>query len=181
MADEKSVEAKDEAPASPKMILGMPLLTFLLVAVNVLMTAGAFAYIVHASLFYKKPAITEAQATAEITKAEKKRAVQAGDEVLSINYPEMTITLRGEQGGKVHYATVEASIICGSEECQAQVAENKAKVQDTIQTVLSARSYTELSSLDTKFRMKHEILNQVNSFLKDTAAVDLLFTAFLIQ
>ena len=93
----------------------------------------------------------------------------------------MTITLRGEQGGKSRYATMESALVCGSESCKAQVEENKAKVLDIIQTVVSARSYTELTSLESKFRLKHEILNQINSFLKDTAAVDFLFTNFLIQ
>jgi flagellar basal body-associated protein FliL len=181
MADEKApAEAvKDEAPAGPKMIMGMALPTFLFVAVNVVVMAGAFGFIVQASLFYKKPAITDAQATAEIQRAEKK--IVTGDEVIAVSYPEMTVTLRGEQGGKTHYATLEASVICGSEACKEQVDENKAKIQDAIQTVMSARSYTELISLETKFRVKHEILNMVNSFLKETAAVDLLFTSFLVQ
>jgi flagellar FliL protein len=181
MADEKAAEAKEEAPSGPKMVMGMPMPTFLFVVVNVLVMIGAFVFILRASLFYKKPAITDAQATAEITKAEQKKAVEIGDEVLTISYPEMTITLRSEQGGKTHYATVEASVVCGSDACESQVRENKAKVQDAIQTVLSARSYTELSSLDTKFRVKHEILHRVNSFLEDTAAVDVLFTSFLVQ
>lgn len=181
MADEKaSAEgAKDEAPAGPKMIMGMPLMTFLFVVINVVVMAGAFGFIVQASLFYKKPAITDAQVTAEIQTKEKK--IESGDEVIAVSYPEMTITLRGEQGGKIHYATLEATVICGSEECKAQVDENKAKIQDAIQTVMSERTYTELTSLETKFRVKHEILNLVNSFLKDTAAVDLLFTSFLVQ
>ena len=181
MADEKAPAegAKEEAPSGPKLILGMPLVTFLFVAINVVVMAASFGFIVQASLFYKKPAITDAQATAEIQKKEKK--VVTGDEVISVNYPEMTITLRGEQGGKTHYATLEASLICGSEACKEQVDENKAKIQDAIQSVMSERSYTELTSLETKFRVKHEILNTVNSFLKETAAVDLLFTSFLVQ
>lgn len=182
MADEKAAAPADAAaPAGPKLIMGMPLPAFLFVVVNVLVMLGALGFIVHASLLYKKPAITDEQATAEITKVEKKKVVETGDEVLVISYPETTITLRGEQGGKTRYATVESAIVCGSEECQSQINENKAKVQDTIQTVMSARSYTELTSLETKFRVKHEILNQVNAFLKDTAAVDFLFTSFLIQ
>jgi flagellar FliL protein len=181
MADEKAPAegAKDEAPAGPKMIMGMPLVTFLFVVINVVVMAGAFAFILQASLFYKKPAITDAQVTAELLKKEKK--IETGDEVIAIGYQEMTITLRGEQGGKTRYATLEATVICGSEVCKAQVDENKAKIQDAIQTVMSSRTYTELTSLETKFRVKHEILNQVNSFLKDTAAVDILFTSFLVQ
>lgn len=183
MAEEKNAAEKDgkELPAGPKMILGMPLPMFAFVAVNVLVMAGAFAFIVHASLVYKKPSITDAQVEAEITKAEKKKAVNVGDEYLVIAYPEMTVTLKGAKGGKTHYATIETALVCGTESCKSQVEDNRAKVEDAIQSALGSRSYTELGSLEVKFRVKHEILGVVNTFLKDTAAVDLLFTSFLIQ
>ena len=111
MADEKP--AAEEAPAGPKLIMGMPLPVFLFVVLNVVVIGGAFYFIVNASLIYKKPAITEEQAAAEVTKAEKKKAVTTGEEILTISYPEMTITLRGEQGGKtrkISDATIEAAI-----------------------------------------------------------------------
>lgn len=183
MAEEKPAAADpaDAAPAGPKLIMGMPLLVFVFFVVNILVMAGALAYIVHVSLLYKKPAITEDQVQSEITKAEQKKALNLGEEFITVDYNEMTITLRSEQGGKPHYATVETTLVCGSPECEFQVKDNKAKVEDAIQTALSSRSYTELSSLETKFRVKHEILGKVNAMLKDTAAVDLLFRSFLIQ
>lgn len=181
---EKEAQEKDgaaEAPAGPKLIMGMTIPVLAFVAVNVLVSIGATAFIVHASLLYKKPAITEEQVSHELTKAAQKAATEIGDEYLPIGYAEMTITLRGQRGGKSHYATVETTLVCGSESCKMQVEDNRAKVEDAIQSALGARSYTELASLETKFRVKHEILNRVNSFLKGTAAVDLLFTNFLIQ
>jgi len=184
MAEEKNAaekDAKDAAPAGPKMIMGMPLPLFAFVVVNVLIMAGAFGFIVHASLVYKKPAITDSQVESQITKEEKKKAIDVGQDYITISYPEMTVTLRGEQGGKSRFATIETTLVCGSEACKAQVTENRAKVEDAIQGVVGSRSYTELSSLETKFRVKHEILSQVNSFLKNTAAVDMLFTSFLVQ
>jgi flagellar basal body-associated protein FliL len=184
MAEEKNAaekDAKEAAPAGPKMIMGMTIPVFAFVAVNVLVMCGALAFIVHASLIYKKPAITDAQVEQEITKVEQKKAVDVGQEFITISYPETVVTLRGEQGGKTRYATIETTIVCGSEACKAQIDENRAKVEDAIQSVVGARSYTELSSLETKFRVKHEILTKVNSFLKDTAALDMLFTSFLIQ
>ncbi|MGK4456101.1 hypothetical protein, partial [Klebsiella pneumoniae] len=65
------------------MILGLPLVQFLFFAVNLLVMAGGFGYIVHASLIYRKPAITDEQATAELKKVEQK-VVQTGDEVITI-------------------------------------------------------------------------------------------------
>ncbi len=184
MADEKpaadaSADKEKEAPAGPKMIMGMPLPQFAFVAGNLLVMLGGLGFIVWASLLYKKPAITETQVVQKITKEATK--VQVGDGFFAESYPEMTITLKSPQGGKNHYATVEVTLICGSESCFQQVKANKAKIEDAIQTGISSRSYTELGSLEVKFRVKHEILGKVNSFLKDAAIVDVLFTSFLVQ
>lgn len=182
MADEKAAEGKkEEAPAGPKMILGMPLPQFLFVVINILIMLGGLGFIVWASLLYKKPAITNDQVVKEIVKKVEEPKLQVGTGFFAESYPEMTITLKGQQGGKVHYATVEVSIVCGSEECVAQVRNNKAKIEDAIQNGLSSRTYTELGSLEVKFRVKHEIMSKVNGFLKDTAIIDVLFTSFLVQ
>ncbi|HEY8280802.1 MAG TPA: flagellar basal body-associated FliL family protein [Bdellovibrionota bacterium] len=185
MADDKAAagkeEAADAAPAGPKMVMGLPLMTFLFFAVNLLAMAGGLGFIVYSSLIYKKPAITESQVQAEINKVEQKKAVQVGSDFITIPFAETIITLRGEQGGKPRYAVLEAVFVCGSADCEEQIRENKAKVEDAIQTVFGARTFTELSSLNTVFRVKHEVLGKVNSFLVDTAAVDLLFSSFLIK
>jgi flagellar FliL protein len=182
MADKeapKDKEEKDEVPAGPKKILGLPLPTFAFVAVNVLVMAGGLGFVVWASLLYKKPRITDEQVVKEVQKAAVKEAPATA--FLTESYPEMTITLKSLQGGKNRYATVETVIVCGSEECLAQVKGNKAKIEDAIQNGISSRSYSELTSLEVKFRVKHEILSKVNSFLKDTAATDILFTNFVVQ
>jgi flagellar basal body-associated protein FliL len=183
MADEKAPEGekKDEAPAGPKMILGIPLPVFLFIVANVVVMAGAFYLILNAALLYKRPPITEAQVVSEIQKKEEKEAIVVGDGFFTESFSEMTITLRGNRGGKNHYATVEVAVVCGSEDCVRQVKGNKAKIEDAIQTAVGDRSYSELASLDTKFRVKHELLVKVNSFLEKTAALEVLFTNFVTQ
>lgn len=180
MADPKDEKAeKEEAPAGPKKIMGLPLPLFGFVAGNVLVMLGGLGFIVWASLIYKKPRITNEQVVQEVKKAAAPK--EAPTAFLTETYAESTITLRGLQGGKNHYATVETVVVCGTDECLAQVKGNKAKIEDAIQSSLSARSYAELNSLEMKFRVKHEILTKVNSFLKGTAATDLLFTTFVVQ
>lgn len=181
MADEKSEEKKDEAPAGPKMILGLPMPQFLFVVINALVMLGGLGFIVWASLLYKKPPITDEQAVKEIVKKAEEPKIVIGDGTFIESYSEMMITLKGQQGGKIHYVSVEAAIQCGSEACLNQVKANKAKIEDAIQSAISARTYTELSSLDVKFRVKQDIMTRVNSTLKDTAIVDVLFTSFLVQ
>lgn len=183
MADEKSPDGakKEDAPAGPKLIMGFPLPTVIFAVVNLLVMAGGFYVILQAALLYKKPPITDSQAVKEIQKKEEKEVVVLGDGFFTESYPETTITLRGQRGGRSRFATVEVSVVCGSEECLRQVKGNKAKVEDAIQTAVGARSYAELSSLEVKFRVKHEILTAINGFLEKTAAVDILFTNFVVQ
>ncbi|MGZ3694548.1 MAG: flagellar basal body-associated FliL family protein [Bdellovibrionota bacterium] len=184
MADEKAAETASapDAPTGPKMIMGMPLLQFVFIVVNLLIMGGGLAFIIHASLIYKKPAITDSAVINEIKKKETARLKLLDESgFFTENYQEMTITLRGEQGGKTHYATLEMSLVCGSENCLSQLKENRAKVEDTVQTVMGARSYSELGSLEVKFRVKHDIMSKINTFLEGTAVTDVLFTNLLIQ
>jgi flagellar basal body-associated protein FliL len=183
MADEKSPDGakKDDAPAGPKLIMGIPLPTVIFAVLNLIVMGAGLAFIIQAALLYKKPPITDSQAIKEIQKKEEKETIVLGDGFFTESYPEMTITLRGQRGGKNRYATVEVSVVCGSEVCLNQVKGNKAKIEDAIQTAVGSRSYTELSSLETKFRVKHEILSAINGFLEKTAAIDILFTNFVVQ
>lgn len=181
MADEKAEKKEAEAPAGPKKILGMPMMQAILVLGNVLVVLGAFGYIVWASLIYRKPAITEPQAVKEIVKKVETEETVAVEGVFTESYPEMTITLESQKGGRNRYATVEVVLLCGSEECLAQVKANRAKIEDAIQSTISSRSFSELASLEVKFRVKHELVGKVNSFLRGVAVVDVLFTNFIVQ
>jgi len=183
MADEKKEGEEAEAPKGPKLIMGLPLVIFIFLALNVVIMLGGTGYIVWAMLLFKKPPITNTQVVTEIQKKVEKKlpSVVSNGELFIENYAEMTVNLRSQTGGKNHYATVEVSLACATENCQNQVKGIKAKVEDTVQSAIAARSYTELNSLETKFRLKHEITQKVNSFLKDAAIVDVYFQNFVVQ
>jgi flagellar FliL protein len=176
MAEDK----KEEVPAGPKLVMGLPLPLFAFLAVNTLVMLGGLGFVVQASLLYKKPPITETQVVAEIQKKVEKKPEGASGLFIE-SYPEATINLRTQQGGKNHYASVEVSLVCTTERCVEQLKSVRAKVEDAIQSAVSARSYTELQSLDVKYRIKHEVLGRVNSFLKETAVTEVLFTNFVVQ
>lgn len=180
MADEKDAKEKEAAPAAPKKILGMPLPQLAFAVLNLIVVLGGLAYTIQISLLYKKPAITESQVQEEIKKKLVKK-VEPENGFFTESYSELIINLKGQQGGKPHFVQTEVAIACGSEKCLQQIKENKAKVLDAIQTVISQRSFTELGSLEAKFRIKHEIQTMVNSWLKDTAVTDVLFTTFLVM
>lgn len=181
MAEEKKddVAAPAEA-AGPKKIMGFPLPQFIFIAVNLLVMLGGLGLVVQISLLYKKPAITDHQVVEEVTKKAEKK-IETGDGFFVENYLETTINLRTTQGGRNHYAVVEISLVCGTEDCIRQLKENRAKIEDAFQQVISSKSYNELNTLEIKFRVKNEISKIVNSFLKNTAITDVLFVSFVVQ
>lgn len=188
MADEKKQEEGQEAaaaPQGPKLIMGFPLPVFALFAANALIMLAGLGYVSYVSLVYKKPAITDTVAVEEIKKkAEKIPVPEQGPGIPFFeNYQEMTINLRSAQGGKSHYVTVEVTLACPNQNCLDAVKERRAKVEDTIQSVFTAHSYTELKSLETKLRVKYELQSRVNEFLKakNTAVTDVLFQSFIVQ
>jgi flagellar FliL protein len=181
--DEKT-EAADAAPAGPKMIMGMTIPVLALAVVNLLTMLGGLGYIVFAMILYKPKPILEAQVVAELSKkADKKAAKDAadGDGVYVESFPEMTVNLKGVTGGKNHFATVEPALECSNAACQAQVKEYTAKVQDLIQSKLASKSFTELGALETRFRLRHEIIQEINTFITEGAVTNLYFTSFVVQ
>jgi flagellar protein FliL len=183
MADEKvAAEGGAEAPAGPKLIMGMPLPIFILIAVNSLVMIGGIGFVYYVKFVHKPPMVTEEKVVAEIKKkVEKTAAAEDPNAIFTENFAEMTINLRTTPGGANHYATVEVALECNSEVCLGQVKSNKTKIEDAIRMGVSGKSFTELNSLETKFRLKHELLKQINTYLKNTTVTNLYFTNFIVQ
>jgi flagellar basal body-associated protein FliL len=195
VADEKKKDAaaaapapaaapESDAPAGPKLIMGMPLPLFGFTVLNLVAMLGGLGYIIWVGLIYQKPPITEEHASLDIQQKVEGHLTGthdiASEEILT-DLSEMTILLKGMRGGKTHYITVKTSLSCPSQNCANQVKELKAKVEDAVQQAFSARSFSELAQLETKFRVKHEIITRVNSYLKDAAVTDLYFENFIVQ
>jgi flagellar basal body-associated protein FliL len=185
MAEKEPEPAAAEAPAGPKMIMGMTIPVLAFVLLNVLTMIGGLGYITFTSLLYKPKPILEEQVVSEISKkADKKSSADAksGDSDLQIEtFSEMTINLKGVTGGKNHFATIEPALECSNSACMSQVKDYKAKIEDLIQSKISAKSFTELGALETRFRLRHEIIQEINVFVTEGAVTNLYFTSFIVQ
>jgi len=148
---------EEKKPSGPKQIAGLSLPLFGLVALNLLAMLGGFGYIFYAKLAYKAPVITEAESKAAIkmnSEKEEKAKLAADGVVRIISFPEMNINLRPKVGGRNHYATVTIALKCNNDICMNEVKHLKVKVEDTIQTLISSRSHTELTVSEASFRLK---------------------------
>lgn len=166
----------------PKMIMGMPLAAFLLFALNALVMFGGLGYVTYIKLVYVKPPITDSMVVSEIQKKETGPASPADTgRLFTQAYSEMTVNLRVIPGGKNHYATISVVLGCRSAGCVDALSESKAKIEDTIQTVIGDHSYTELNSLEVKARIKYDIQQKINTLLKDKPVTDVFFENFIVQ
>lgn len=183
MADEKKDEAAAAAAMGPKTIMGMTIPVLALIAANLIVMLGGVGYIVYVGMVYKPKPITEAQVVAEVTKKiEKKTANAETDGDIHVEaFSEMTVNLKTGAGGKNHYATIEPAIECSNAACVDQVREFKAKIEDLIQTKIASKSFTELNALETRFRLRHEIIQEMNTFITEGAVTNLYFTNFVVQ
>ena len=180
----EKIEASPEEPSGPKMILGLPLPILGLVAANVLVMLGGFGFIYYWKLVYKPPVITEVATKAEIKKVselEEKQKIAADGAVRIVNLPEMNINLRSKVGGRNHYATIAIAMKCNNDACMEEMRALRVKVEDTIQTIISSRSYAELTMSEASFRLKHEITRSVNSLLKNGTVTDTFFSDYTVQ
>ena len=175
MADDKKEKT---GAAAPKVILGLPLLQFIFVVVNLLLMVGGLFFI-YSTANYRKPPITEPQAELEMKNKITKKSTDENAGFFVESYPEMHINLRSQQGGKPHFAAVEVSIVCPNQGCLDLVKANRAKLEDLVQTVISSRSYSEINSLDVKFRIKHELVNKANALVQDAGITEVLFSNFV--
>lgn len=69
----------------------------------------------------------------------------------------------------------------GGGEGEAAESPEEAKVRDTIITVLTRKSYTEMLAKDGKERLKAELKTELNKTLENIKVHDIYFTSFAMQ
>lgn len=185
--DKKEAEATAEAaaPSGPKLIMGMPLPIFGFLVLNALVMLGGFGYIFYVSMIYKPKPILEEQAVTEITKKVDKKSAASdasgGAGVFIEQFQEMVVNLKVGVGSKSHFANIEPAIECSNAACIDQVKEYRARLEDLVQTKIASKSFTELNALETRFRLRHEFIQEANTFITAGAVTNLYFTSFLVQ
>src|SRR3989344_3618532 len=159
----------DEVPAGPKQLFGMPLPMALFVVLNVVTVVGGFVSIYYWKMIYKPPVITEAASKLQIktdSELEEKKKLAADGALRIVQLPEMNVNLRSKVGGRNHYATLTIAMKCNNDPCMEEMKALRVKVEDTIQSMISVRSYAELTMSEASFRLKHEITRAVNGVLR---------------
>jgi flagellar FliL protein len=169
MAEKEKDEVREEKPANKKSPKKLILLVVILV---LLLGGGAFAW-------------KSGMLDGVLGSKEKEKTTEAAkqDVAQSIGpiYPlEPFIVNLNEPLGK-RYLKVKVEFELENENMKDEMTKRLAQFRDGIITLLSSKSYSDVSDLSGKYQLRAEILGMVNGFMKTGKVRNVYFTEFIVQ
>ncbi len=190
MSDEKE-ESKEEGKESKKKKSKL-ILIIIPVAVIILGGGGFFAY----KTFLSPSGGGEEQAAAESgghgKKAEKKHSKkkeegghgEGGDESSDegpafFDLAPFVVNLQDNIGTRYLKLTVKLEL--DDPEVESELKGQLPKVRDALIILLSSKNYSEIGTVEGKYRLRDEIVKRINRLLRETSVRGAYFTDFVIQ
>lgn len=173
MADEEKEKSSGEKP--PKKKSKFKLILIILVVLILLGLLGAAAYV----LFLKpKSGENIAQQTAETSTVPK--PVNNSQKIGPLYSFETFIVNLADPGG-TRYLKISMQAELDSDKLSDEMEMRKPQIRDIILTVLSSKTYAEVSTAQGKLALKQEIIRRINLALTTGAAKSIYFTEFVSQ
>jgi len=176
MAREREEEKeKEEGQEEPKKKRSPKLFIIIGVVVVLLLGAAGGAYF----LFMGKSGHGEGKkATAEESKGEKGEKGEGG-EAANKNLDPFIVNLTDAQGTRYLKAVMQLEL--GSAELGAELDEKMPMIRDDIISLLSSKSFEDISTEPGKRELKKAILERINRSLKGGQVTRVFFTEFVVQ
>ncbi|RLC30710.1 MAG: flagellar basal body protein FliL [Deltaproteobacteria bacterium] len=170
MAEDQSEDILEEKQGSETKKL---LLIIIIISVVFLSIMGAGFYILWNRVSPPDPQI--AQEESKIKEVEK-----AKSEIRPI-YSLDTFIVNLADRGATRYLRVTMDLELSSDETKAEIENRLPQIRDTILTIVPAKSSKEITTIEGKKALRDEIMDKLNSFLKDGSVTNIYFTEFVIQ
>jgi flagellar FliL protein len=119
-------------------------------------------------------------AVAEGGKADKTKKVAKTSEIGPLYSFDAFIVNLADPGGN-RYLKVSMQVELSDEKLAEELEKRKPQVRDIILTVLSSKTYAEISTAQGKLALKQEIIRRVNLILTTGNIVNLYFMEFVAQ
>ncbi len=172
MADEEKKDAPGEetGPANKK---GSPMkLIILLLLVLVIGGGGFFAW--------KSGTIDKLLGKSEKDVAAAKEEKPEKPDIGPIFSLETFIVNLNEPMGK-RYLKAKIELEMENEEMRAELEKRLPQMRDAILTLLSSKSYKDISDLSGKYQLRAEIMGMLNRYLTNGKIKNVYFTEFIVQ
>ncbi len=172
--DENELEQSEEKKGSSKLLL----IIIAIVLVLILIIGGIIAVLLMSNND-AAPQQTQEQAS---TQQNSSKSYDDGSLTeVGIMYPldTFTVNLLSESGRR--YLKCELNLEMEGKELSPELDTKKPVFRDTIIRLLSSKSLEEISTAKGKERLKEQIVNELNTRLKDGKVRNVYFTDFVVQ
>ena len=169
MAEEEK-EVQEEEGGKKKSKLKLIIILFLLLII--LGGAGAGAY-----FFFLKGDDTQ---TEETSKKKESKKTEIKDEIGPLYSFDAFIVNLADPGGN-RYLKVSMQAEVDNEQVMEELEKRKPQVRDIVLTVLSSKTYSEISTAQGKLALKQEIMRRINLALSSGSVVNIYFMEFVAQ
>ena len=164
--EEDTLEEK-KAPHSKKIMIIIIIASVVLLA---MMGAGFF-------VLWNKVTPQEPQ---QEQKHEEKKEEEAKDTIKPI-YSLSPFIVNLADKDESRYMRVTMDLELANEETTKEVEKRLPQVRDAILMIIPAKTVNEVSSVEGKIALRDEIMQRLNSFIKNGSVTNIYFTEFVIQ
>ncbi|MBW1680297.1 MAG: flagellar basal body-associated FliL family protein [Deltaproteobacteria bacterium] len=166
-------EAKNEEQGTqeePKKKFPVMLIVFVLVVV-LLLGGGAFAW---------KSGMLDGMLGKEGKEAVGKTAEESKPDIGPIyNLGSFIVNLMEPLGKR--YLKVKVELELDNEETRAEIERRLPQFKDAVLTMLSSKSYEDISDLSGKYQLRAEMQSVLDGYLKNGKIANVYFTEFIVQ
>lgn len=111
-----------------------------------------------------------------------KRAAVAGDKQdIGPVFPLETFIVNLVDPHGKRYLKVKVDLELDAEDLKGEIERRLPQFKDTILTLLSNKSYEDISTLEGKLQLRAEVISMLNQFLKTGMITNIYFTEFIVQ
>ncbi|MFW5735208.1 MAG: flagellar basal body-associated FliL family protein [Oceanidesulfovibrio sp.] len=167
-------DALENGEATPKKKKSPLKWILLIVLLLVLGGGGYFAY----TKFFAGPKEQNATTEAEDQQAAQDEQAASGDSQV-VSLAPFLVNLADPLGRRYLKLTLDVEV--ASEQAAEALSTNEPKVRDALIMLLSSKTFSELSSMESKIILKKEIVERLNLVLGGSKVQQVYFTEMVIQ
>ena len=177
MAEDEREKRGEEEPESPPSSGGGFLKIIIIVVVLLVVLGGVgFAVLTFAPGLFSSSEEAGDQ-TSSIESADTSKTV----EPLGVLYPLKPFIVNLAEAAGKRYLKLTIDLELTNKEVQREIIAHMPPIQDSLLILLSSKSFSDISTVEGKMRLRMEIIGRINNFLVLGRVKNVYFTEFVIQ
>lgn len=147
----------------------------ILLLLGLLGAGGYFAY----TFLYSSdnPGASESGNATQSREAADSGPEKVGSKMVSL--PTLLVNLADPLGKR--YLKISVDVEVKGKEASSQIQSDMPKIKDALILLLSSKTFEDLSSMESKYQLKKEIVERLNQILGQSVVRRVYFTEFIIQ